>query len=48
LLLEAQGELAVPHVDHRYGFGDPPVEPNVFDVPPAGVCARAGIGFRFR
>ena len=48
LLLEAQGELAVPLVDHRYGFGEPPVEPNVFDVPPVGVSARGGIGFRFR
>lgn len=47
LLLEAQGELAVPLVAHRYGFGDPPVDPNVFAVPPVGVGARGGVGVRF-
>jgi hypothetical protein len=47
LLLEAQGELAVPLVARRYGFGEAPGNPNVFDVPRVGVSARGGIGFRF-
>lgn len=47
LLFEAQGELAVPLVSQRYGFGEPPVEPTVYDVGAAGVSARAGVGFRF-
>jgi hypothetical protein len=48
LLLEAQGEVAVPLVAYRYGFGDPPVDPDVFEVPRLGVSARGGIGFRFQ
>ncbi|HEX6273451.1 MAG TPA: hypothetical protein VFZ53_10430 [Polyangiaceae bacterium] len=48
LLFEGQGELAVPLVAHRYGFGEPPVEPAVFDVPAVGLSARVGMGFRFR
>jgi hypothetical protein len=47
LLLEVQGELAVPLVRHQYGFGDPPAEPPVYEVPPVGVSACASIGFLF-
>jgi hypothetical protein len=45
LVVEAQGEFTVPLVRERYGFGDPQVEA-VYEVPPVGVSARAGIGFR--
>jgi hypothetical protein len=48
LLLEAQGELALPLVSDRYGFGEPPVDPNVFEVGSVGVSGRGGLGFRFR
>jgi hypothetical protein len=47
LVLEAQGELALPLVSDRYGFGEPPVDPNVFEVGSVGVSGRGGLGFRF-
>jgi hypothetical protein len=47
LLLEAQGELAVPLLRHQYGFGEPPAEPLVYEVPAVGVSIGASIGFLF-
>lgn len=48
LVLDVQGELAMPLVSDRYGFGEPPVDPNVFEVGSVGVSGRGGVGFRFR
>jgi hypothetical protein len=47
LLLEVQGELAVPLVRYSYGFGNPPIEP-VYEIPAVGVSARGAVGFRFQ
>jgi hypothetical protein len=46
-VLELQGELVVPLVHYSYGFGDPPVEPDVYEMPAAGVGVRGAVGFRF-
>jgi hypothetical protein len=48
LLLELQGELALALVTHRYGFGDPPSGPDIFDMPRlgGGILGSAGIHFR--
>lgn len=48
LVLEAQAELALPLVSDRYGFGEPPVDANVFEVGSVGVSGRGAVGFRFR
>lgn len=48
LVLEAQGELSVPFSSYRFGFGAEAGGVDAFEVPPVGVAARAGAGFRFR
>ncbi len=47
LSLEVQGELAASFAADRYGFGEPPADSDVFDVPRLGISARGGAGFRF-
>jgi hypothetical protein len=47
LRLEAQGELSIPFLRPRYGFGTPPRQVDLFRAPPLGFCARAGLAWRF-
>jgi len=47
LLLEVQGEFAVPVLVHRYGFGDPPANQALWEVPRVGMLGRAGVGYLF-
>jgi hypothetical protein len=47
VVLEAQGELAVPLLSYRFGFGPETGGVSVFEMPRVGVAARAGAGVRF-
>jgi hypothetical protein len=47
VVLEAQGELAVPLFSYRFGFGAETGGVPAFRMPRAGVGARAGAGVRF-
>lgn len=47
VVLELQGELAVPLVSYRFGFGAETSGVSAFEMPPVGVAARAGAGVRF-
>jgi hypothetical protein len=48
LLFELQGELALPLVHYRYGFGPSSSESDVFVVPALGGGIRAHFGMHFR
>jgi hypothetical protein len=47
VVLEAQGELVVPFILHRYGFGDPPANQELFEMSRFGASARGGVGVLF-
>jgi hypothetical protein len=47
VVLEVQGELAVPLFSYQFGFGAETDGVSAFEMPPVGVAARAGAGVRF-
>jgi hypothetical protein len=47
VVLEVQGELAVPLSSYQFGFGPETGGVNAFQVPRIGVAARTGAGVRF-
>jgi hypothetical protein len=47
VVLEVQGELAVPLFSYQFGFGAETGGVSAFEMPPVGVAARAGAGVRF-
>jgi hypothetical protein len=47
VVLEVQGELAVPLFSYQFGFGREGDGVTAFEMPRVGVAARAGAGARF-
>jgi hypothetical protein len=47
VVLEVQGELAVPLFSYEFGFGPETRGVSAFQMPPVGVAARTGAGVRF-
>jgi hypothetical protein len=47
VVLEAQGEVAMPLFSYRFGFGAETGGVSAFEMPRIGVAARAGVGVRF-